>query len=458
MEGNYQQLLQQLNAMGKRSLVVPGGSLNEDSNDFNEPKLVIDEDVPPNKFPFLSKPKEAGAQLLASATLLRSGEQLAKIHLPPNLPFIVTPTEATRFTNLEITCNNTQVSTLELVKTLENTNNQNKESVRPPAKCIQIEPVTNKEVQESDLPLDLSLKKFKRDDESLLNPGRKPEGEDESILKSSDEEEIQILEEPGKAYPVTLSRTIQPLENPDYEGGFRRYLNNEGHRRKNPPTSSISLFTIEEREKIMDSMDHRLGNNVFISEEREKKIMESLGHGIGNNGEKIWYCLICNHAADNKYNMKRHIESMHIDTPGFQCEICMKPCKTSNDRYRHMKTHIRQALHHDRFGLSKQNFRKMITHFYKANDIKEDTELKCIFCGCFYRGLPNLWVHCKLVHEKWLYCDFDGCKKAYRNKGKLEKHFLSHWKPEELQRAHPGLTTHPRPSVINANPSKTLSP
>ena len=107
-------------------------SLNEDSNDFNEPKLVIDEDVPPNKFPFLSKPKDVGAQQLASATLLRSGEQLAKIHFPPNQSFIVTPTEATRFTNLEITCNNTQVSAWKLVDILGNVNNQNKESVSPP--------------------------------------------------------------------------------------------------------------------------------------------------------------------------------------------------------------------------------------------------------------------------------------------------------------------------------------
>ena len=106
MEGNSQQFLQQLIAMKKRNLVVQGNnySLIEDSDDFNEPKLVIDEDVPPNKFPFLSKPLDAGAQQLASATLLRSGEQLAKIHFPPNQSFIVTPTEATRFTNLEITC------------------------------------------------------------------------------------------------------------------------------------------------------------------------------------------------------------------------------------------------------------------------------------------------------------------------------------------------------------------
>ena len=183
-----------------------------------------------------------------------------------------------------------------------------------------------------------------------------------------------------------------------------------------------------------------------------------MGYSREKGGVKKWHCLNCNKTSGNKSNLKRHIESMHIQAPVFQCEICKKLCKTRNNRDKHMKTHSKQALHQDRIELSKQNFRKMITHFYKANDIKEDTELKCIFCGCFYRGLPNLWVHCKLVHEKWLYCDFDGCKKAYRNKGKLEKHFLSHWKPEELQSAHPGLTTHPRPSVINANPSKTLSP
>eukprot|EP00092_Neocalanus_flemingeri_P105522 GFUD01135280.1.p1 GENE.GFUD01135280.1~~GFUD01135280.1.p1 ORF type:complete len:362 (-),score=79.29 GFUD01135280.1:169-1254(-) len=46
--------------------------------------------------------------------------------------------------------------------------------------------------------------------------------------------------------------------------------------------------------------------------------------------EGQWICLECGKASKWKTNIFEHIEATHVDSPGYQCEICYKACKTKN--------------------------------------------------------------------------------------------------------------------------------
>ena len=52
------------------------------------------------------------------------------------------------------------------------------------------------------------------------------------------------------------------------------------------------------------------------------------------NGE--WQCHDCYKTSKEKTNIYYHIEANHVDSPGYQCDVCYKICSTSNA----LRTHI----------------------------------------------------------------------------------------------------------------------
>jgi len=61
---------------------------------------------------------------------------------------------------------------------------------------------------------------------------------------------------------------------------------------------------------------------------------KDLDEYIKSNMEKScdgqWHCLFCGKAAKVKTNIFEHIEATHVQSPGYTCEHCNKPCRTRN--------------------------------------------------------------------------------------------------------------------------------
>ena len=52
---------------------------------------------------------------------------------------------------------------------------------------------------------------------------------------------------------------------------------------------------------------------------------------------KIAYCAICQQSARHRQDIERHIESAHIETDAFACEVCGWETKTRRTLKIHMK-------------------------------------------------------------------------------------------------------------------------
>ena len=53
----------------------------------------------------------------------------------------------------------------------------------------------------------------------------------------------------------------------------------------------------------------------------------------------VWHCVDCSCTSKYRRNVARHIESKHIQSPGYNCEICGKFCITSNSLQTHKSTY-----------------------------------------------------------------------------------------------------------------------
>ena len=46
--------------------------------------------------------------------------------------------------------------------------------------------------------------------------------------------------------------------------------------------------------------------------------------------EGMWQCDDCQKTSKVKTNIYEHIEAVHVETPGYCCDICHKFCRTRN--------------------------------------------------------------------------------------------------------------------------------
>ena len=45
-----------------------------------------------------------------------------------------------------------------------------------------------------------------------------------------------------------------------------------------------------------------------------------------SKSEVGWYCTTCNYVNNSKATVKQHIETNHVISAGFECQICGKIC------------------------------------------------------------------------------------------------------------------------------------
>ena len=71
-----------------------------------------------------------------------------------------------------------------------------------------------------------------------------------------------------------------------------------------------------------DQLDSYIQENVMCSED---------------DSGKVAYCALCQQSARYKQDIERHIESAHIETDPFNCNICGSSAKTRRTLKIHMK-------------------------------------------------------------------------------------------------------------------------
>ena len=63
--------------------------------------------------------------------------------------------------------------------------------------------------------------------------------------------------------------------------------------------------------------------------------------------EGVWQC----HFVDDNLRLKQiffeHIEATHVESPGYSCEFCQKPCRTRNA--------LRAHKHHEHSTMQNKN-------------------------------------------------------------------------------------------------------
>ena len=67
-------------------------------------------------------------------------------------------------------------------------------------------------------------------------------------------------------------------------------------------------------------------NNEFVFVELDV-LIKSFMHKDENN---LWHCTQCGFSSNRSSSTKNHIESKHIESPGFMCSECDTVCPTRN--------------------------------------------------------------------------------------------------------------------------------
>ena len=68
------------------------------------------------------------------------------------------------------------------------------------------------------------------------------------------------------------------------------------------------------------------------------------------NSEGEWQCNECLKTSKVKTNIFEHIEAAHVESPGYECEICFKVYKTRNSFRKH------KNVNHKSVNSFQQNF------------------------------------------------------------------------------------------------------
>ena len=60
-----------------------------------------------------------------------------------------------------------------------------------------------------------------------------------------------------------------------------------------------------------------------------------------DDGGVLWRCLECGHSSKWKHNVVNHIDSLHLENDGFNCQFCGKFCRSKNGLQIHVTRYHR---------------------------------------------------------------------------------------------------------------------
>jgi len=124
------------------------------------------------------------------------------------------------------------------------------------------------------------------------------------------EEEVQEVDMPSQVKSEPITQAIQPLVEMGYEEeGFEEYGQEYGQ----------------------DGGQGYDAGGLTVGADGNKDLDEMISERMSlhqEDGMRTWRCLICLKSSCLKTDISRHVEAVHIQHPGFQCDICCKLCKT----------------------------------------------------------------------------------------------------------------------------------
>ena len=156
-------------------------------------------------------------------------------------------------------------------------------------------------------------------------------------------EELQLKGLSGQNDAKENHRTIEPQQNRN--GHTKHVKDNQNKQAMFRPDNIGEMNTFDNQDRTMSlvgeypvpksSVSFRDGN-----EELDNKIRSMMGRIDG-----FWTCTVCGKVDKlNRSNIKKHIESMHIEGGSHPCSICGKALRSRNGLQSHVSQNHKQIL------------------------------------------------------------------------------------------------------------------
>ena len=71
---------------------------------------------------------------------------------------------------------------------------------------------------------------------------------------------------------------------------------------------------------------------------------DAIDEQMAKQADGNWRCLLCGNTSNKKSNTRAHVESIHLKTNGWKCEVCNKHCPSRNAYNVHFSRYHKQKF------------------------------------------------------------------------------------------------------------------
>ena len=71
---------------------------------------------------------------------------------------------------------------------------------------------------------------------------------------------------------------------------------------------------------------------------------DAIDEQMAKQADGNWRCLLCGNTSNKKSNTRAHVESIHLKTDGWKCEVCNKHCPSRNAYNVHFSRYHKQKF------------------------------------------------------------------------------------------------------------------
>jgi len=75
-----------------------------------------------------------------------------------------------------------------------------------------------------------------------------------------------------------------------------------------------------------------------------KALDDAIDEQMAKQADGNWRCLLCGNTSNKKSNTRAHVESIHLKTDGWKCEVCNKHCPSRNAYNVHFSRYHKQKF------------------------------------------------------------------------------------------------------------------
>ena len=201
-----------------------------------------------------------------------------------------------------------------------------------------------------------------------------------------------------------------------------------------PNDEKIVLISIRNKDrgsKIAESDQRKDPDNAEKKVSRKKKKLKEISRKKVKGSSmktlpKKFKCNDCRASFVSRFNLRNHINAIHLQIKPYECE----QCKKSFSQEGHMKIHVKEVhqklrpyrcMHCDHFSSRK---RDLAGHVKRVHlNIKPSKKIVCKQCGAPFESNQCLEHHMNSVHLNFRPYKCNLCEKAFFIKNALNKHF-----------------------------------